>query len=757
MGAHWHPSRRAPPDPGSIPTPPSPPRTLWALIGAALIAVLLIAAPIVSAGHTVRSSPTLAAAEPSAWSAAHAHADTAANAAADRAQLRRCARTAYRRAHRPRCPSARAHLARGAGAQLASDSGPAASDGRWAAPFPVPTWAIHAILLPTGKVLWLSKRPSEDDGGSAHLYDPATGGVRDVSPPDVRYPDGSLKPANLFCAGHSLLPDGRVLVAGGNLAYYRSSEPGQSWKGARWLFTFNPWNETWTRQSAEMAKGRWYPTVTTLPDGRALISGGWDESGNDASDDDLEVFTPSSRLDGADGAVKKVGTRPWAQVYPHMFVIPDTTAAGAGSAKVLMTGPAGRYPANAAILDTATWKWTAIPFLPTNREFGSAVLLGGGTGGPDTVLLPGGSDAPFDATPTRTSAVLDLNDPGAGFRPGPPLVTARTHANTVLLPDGSVLAVGGGVGTTDPTDGGVYNGPVYRSELLAPGASAFRAVDTQQEARTYHSTALLLPDGRVLSAGDDRATHASGAARNAEIYSPPYLFRGARPQITFAPAAARYDVPIRVATPDPGAIAKAVLMRPSSVTHVTDMDQRAVTLALTSEKGALTLRTPPDATVAPPGFYMLFLLDTTGVPSIARWVRLDPSAPDAPEVPGGGAATPSAPPAAPPAAGALTTGAPGHPRDRKAPRLTLRVGAPSRTGATLTALVRVRASEAAGARVRLALGRRFVVRTLRATPAGWSVATIRFGHTPRHSWLHLTVRATDAAGNARSASRDIRY
>jgi len=207
----------------------------------------------VSAGHTVRSSRTLAGAEPSAWSAAHAHADTAANAAADRAQLRRCARAAYRRAHTARCPGERAYASPGSGTQLAAEAGPGASIGRWAAPFPVPTWAIHAILLPTGKVLWLSKRPSEDDGGSAHLYDPATGSITEVSPPDVRYPDGSLKPANLFCAGHSLLPDGRVLVAGGNLAYYTSSAPGKSWKGSRWLFTFNPWNETWTRQGADDA------------------------------------------------------------------------------------------------------------------------------------------------------------------------------------------------------------------------------------------------------------------------------------------------------------------------------------------------------------------------------------------------------------------------------------------------------------------------------------------------------------------------
>ncbi|HTI34588.1 MAG TPA: galactose oxidase-like domain-containing protein [Miltoncostaea sp.] len=725
------------------------------MVGAALLAALIVAAPIVVAARGVRPPSSLAAAEPSAWSAAHAHADTAKNLAADRAQARRCTRAAYRRHHPARCPAPQARP----GTQRATDGGDPASTGRWAAPFAVPTWAIHAVLLPTGKVLWLSKRQDETAGGDAHLYDPATGTVKAVTPPSVRYPDGSVKPANLFCAGQALLPDGRVLVAGGNLAYYQSDAPGQSWKGAKWLFTFDPWTETWTRQSTDMAKGRWYPTVTALPDGRALITGGWDESGNDVSDDDMEVFTPSPRVNGADGTVTKVGTRPWSQLYPHMFVIPDTTAAGAGSAKVLMAGPMGRYPANAGILDTATWQWTSIPYLPTNREFGGAVMMPGGNGGPTKVLLTGGSDAPFDTTPTASTAVLDLNAPNAGFQPGPPLLTARTHGNVVALPDGSVMEVGGGGGTSDPTDGSIYDAPVYRSELLDPGAGAFRAADAQSEARTYHATALLLPDGRVLSAGDDRASHATN--RTAELYSPPYLFRGARPRITFAPSAARYDVRIRVGTPDPGAIARAVLMRPSSVTHVTDMDARSMTLALTAENGGLTLRTPRDGTVAPPGWYMLFLLDRNGVPSVASWIRLDPSAPDAPEIPGaggGGAPVPDGTVSGSGGGDRTTTATPGRTRDRVAPRVTLAVGAPTHAAnGTLTAVIRVRTGERAGLRVRVALGRRVVERTLRAAPGAWAAATVHFGHAPLHAFLHVKVRAADAAGNARTAVRTVRF
>jgi hypothetical protein len=603
-------------------------------------------------------------------------------------------------------------------------------------------------------VLWLSKGPSEDAGGEAHVYDPATGAVRAVTPPDVPYPDGSRRPANLFCAGHALLPDGRVLVAGGNLGYYRSDAPGDSWKGSRWLFTFDPWTETWTRQATDMAKGRWYPTVTALPDGRALITGGWDESGDDVPNDDMEVFTPSPRPDGADGTLVNVGTRPWSQLYPHMFVVPDTTAAGAGSAKVLMAGPAGRYPANAGILDTATWRWSAIPFLPTNREFGAAVLMPGGTGGPTQVLLTGGSDAPFDSAPTATTAVLDLNAPAAGFRPGPPLLTARTHGAAVVLPDGTVLAVGGGGGTSDPTDGGIYDDPVYRAELLDPGAGAFRAADVQADERTYHATALLLPDGRVLSAGDDRASHV--AKRTAELYSPPYLFRGPRPRITFAPEAARYDAAIRVGTPDPGGIARAVLMRPSSVTHVTEMDARSVTLALTAERGGLTLRTPRNGTIAPPGPYMLFLLDRDGVPSVARWIFLDPDAPDAPEIPASPTPPAAAVPPAPAPAGddALATVPAASARP---PALAVRVPRPWRAAnGRLTVVVRVRTG-AAAARVRVTLGARSATRLLRPAPGRWTTARLRFAHAPRHGRVRVHVRAADATGRVREVARTVRF
>ena len=151
--------------------------------------------------------------------------------------------------------------------------------GRWAAPFSIPVMGIHAALLPTGKVMWFSypRNPAPRHGGGgvndpntaqAWLWDPATGGTRRVDPPLWRDPaDGQLKPANIWCAGQTFTADGRLVVFGGNL---RFSEPGVDFKGLNKVYTFNPWNETWTEQP-DMRHGRWYPTGVRLSDGRIVI------------------------------------------------------------------------------------------------------------------------------------------------------------------------------------------------------------------------------------------------------------------------------------------------------------------------------------------------------------------------------------------------------------------------------------------------------------------------------------------------------
>ena len=196
---------------------------------------------------------------------------------------------------------------------------------------------------------------------------------------------------------------------------------------------------------------------------------------------------------------------------------------------------------------------------------------------------PGPGEA---APPKQTAEVLDLDDPEAGWQLGeaPSLNTGRSHFNTVLLPDGGIFSNGGGYGRKDDT---LYADPVYQAELLRPGATSWTRVGSEADARTYHSVSVLLPDGRVASAGDDRdvaPSHIAVKDRTAQIWSPPYLFAGPRPVVTFAPSAVRYATTFRVAVAgDPATVTRAALVRPASVTHAVDMAQRMITLDVTAQ------------------------------------------------------------------------------------------------------------------------------------------------------------------------------
>jgi hypothetical protein len=204
----------------------------------------------------------------------------------------------------------------------------------------------------------------------------------------------------------------------------------------------------------------------------------------------------------------------------------------------------------------------------------------------------------------------------------------------VLLPNGTVATVGGGFGEVNSEHYRWEFDPNRhrRVELYNPRTGRVRLGAAQAEGRTYHSVALLLPDARVLSAGDDvngRPTRGNPtgagtgtASDTAEVYSPPYLFRGRRPRIESAPRRLHYGRRFRVRTPS--RVKSAVLVAPGAVTHSVDMNQRLVRLArpVKRRRGKVILRAPSSANAAPPGYYMLFLMNRRGVPSIARFVNL---------------------------------------------------------------------------------------------------------------------------------------
>jgi hypothetical protein len=192
-----------------------------------------------------------------------------------------------------------------------------------------------------------------------------------------------------------------------------------------------------------------------------------------------------------------------------------------------------------------------------------------------------------------------------------------------------VLATGGNSSGAQFVDLG--NG-VYAAELWNPATGQWKTLAAQRVTRQYHSTALLLPDGRVLSAGGgvcgvcDRAGY---LAKNAEVFTPPYLYKqdgsgelAPRPSITAAPATIDYGAGFEIGTADAQSIRKVALLRLGAVTHSVDMDQRYVPLAFSAGAGTLTATGPANANIAPPGPYMLVVVDAAGVPSVATMVTV---------------------------------------------------------------------------------------------------------------------------------------
>jgi hypothetical protein len=193
------------------------------------------------------------------------------------------------------------------------------------------------------------------------------------------------------------------------------------------------------------------------------------------------------------------------------------------------------------------------------------------------------------------------------------MAQARKQHNATLLPDGKVLVTGGSSGTE--TAVGFSSKPANAAEMWDPATGNWTTLAGNAVYRGYHSVALLLPDGRVLTAGGNfEAT--------AETYSPPYLFKGARPTISSAPTGVKYGQTFFVATPDGASITNVTWIRLSSVTHTNNMSQRLNRLTFSPAAGGLDVRAPSSKNACPPGHYMLFLLNGSGVPSVAKTVRV---------------------------------------------------------------------------------------------------------------------------------------
>ena len=347
-----------------------------------------------------------------------------------------------------------------------------------------------------------------------------------------------------------------------------------------------------------MAYPRWYPTATTLPDGRVLVTSGTTNCPT-CIVDIPEVYDPATNT-----WTELTNARLAVPVYPFMFVLPDGRVLNAGAEEERL---------ETRVLDVQAQTWTMVDPVPLSG--GSAAMYI-----PGRVVKSGAVAFDPSNTSLRETWVLDMTQPSPAWRATAPMAFPRSHHNLTILADGTVLVVGGG----RTTDGVTESQAVYEAELWWPETETWSTMAQMQVPRLYHSTALLLPDGRVLVAGGGRY---GPDQTNAEVYSPPYLFRGVRPTITLAPSSAQYGSNFQVTTADASSIARVSLARLGAVTHSFNQDQRYLDLSFQQSVGSLTVQAPSNANVAPPGYYMLFLVNDAGVPSVAAFVSLSGAPP----------------------------------------------------------------------------------------------------------------------------------
>ncbi|MFI5861665.1 galactose oxidase-like domain-containing protein [Streptomyces sp. NPDC051546] len=476
-----------------------------------------------------------------------------------------------------------------------------------------PVRSMHAVVLKNGKVLLIAGSGNDIAQFNAGtftsaVYDPANGSFKTIP-----------TPVDMFCSGHVQLADGRVLVMSGNKGY-PSADGTIGYQGLKDSYTFDPATEKYTKTN-DMNGGHWYPSATVLGNGDVITFGGLkeDSTGNVTA----EKFSAAQNKWLPMNEVNQTWSY-WG-LYPSMILMQDGRLFYSGS----HTFGNGTQGTGSSVYDYAANTITDVPGLRNKdqRDESASVLLPPAQD--QRVLTIGGGNNESNPAANRLTDIIDLKQPSPAYTAGPDLpqgqvdqgagkrpqtgAEGKMYVSAVLLPDGKVLETGGAL--HDRAD------PVYEASFFDPVTNTYQpGLATDPIPRTYHSASFLMPDGRVMSVGDNPGNGTYN--NNVSIYTPPYLFKGARPQITSViDNQWVYGDTQRITVNR--AVAKAELIRPAAVTHSSDPNQRFVDLPLTVVNGTtVDLNVTSNPNLAPPGWYMLFAVDANGIPSIAQWVHL---------------------------------------------------------------------------------------------------------------------------------------
>ncbi|HEV8387641.1 MAG TPA: galactose oxidase-like domain-containing protein [Nitrososphaera sp.] len=502
----------------------------------------------------------------------------------------------------------------------------AQSAGQWSLSSNTTTVAIHASVLPSGKIFYFAGsgyHSSHQDGPfEARVLDPNTGSESSVSMSE-----------DLFCAGQAPLPNGNILIAGGTLRYDIAPDNcNGKWHGLDTAYEFN-WSTGELNKVQNMRHGRWYPTCVTMPNGDVMTTGGYDEYGDhnrlvETYNSSTRTWSVKSATSGGStytvgasaasscpgaGSPSYNGASPNLFLYPRMHLMPSGNIVVAGMLDDIR------------LWNRTSGSWSTLgTFTPSYRHYGTSVLLPleNSSSEKGKILVVGGS--PTSAEPATSQVqILDFNTGNPSRRTVDSLQYGRKYLAPVMLPDGKVLVVGGaGQGNSNPR---------RVPELFDPESETWTSLNAATVSRVYHQVALLLSDGRIWNAGS--TPNRSTWELRTEIFSPAY-YSATRPTISGSPTVGGYDNSITIPTPDASNISRATLVKCPDTTHHYDSNMRLVSLDVQSmTSSSVTVDAPLNANLAPPGYYYLHVLNGSNIPSRARIIRIPGSG-------SGGAGTP---------------------------------------------------------------------------------------------------------------------
>lgn len=493
----------------------------------------------------------------------------------------------------------------------------AAADGAWSAVASWPFIPIHAAVLPDGRVLTYGSTPSGEQGGHLQydIWDPAAGlgAASHLTLPNTTSVD-------TFCSAGLVMPQsGNFVTASGD---WRGRPDGLGTNRNRDVLAFSYRDNGARKLDRSINHQRWYGTMTMMPSGDVLMQGGtcWQGDASVCDAGVVEATTPEiyrsgsgwQMLSGArsDRYYGAVNSRWW---YPRSWVAPNGQVFGIAAGNYMYyldTGGSG------SIRDAGSLGFTNF------GNNGSAVMYR-----PGKILLMGGGGTTNDGqSPDGRAGVrlIDINGANPVVSTAAALPVGRQWANATVLADGQVLVTGGSKTNNVAVDA------TRQAAIWNPDTGQWRMAASAALPRLYHSSAVLLPDGRVFSGGGGAPGPLTNL--NAEVYSPPYLFApdgslASRPVISSAPTTINWGSgQFGVGMASSRTIRSVALIALGSNTHSFDMNQRYVPLAFSQNGAALAINRPASRNIVPPGYYMMFAVDSQGVPSVAHVLRIVDSA-----------------------------------------------------------------------------------------------------------------------------------